>query len=207
MSRREREAREGQERERVREVMCRSIGESWCEPVKALYFHNTSVEYRVRGRAKNGDLPHHRRSRRVLRRTGRVLLQLIALPVQIAIAVVLDDAPDFSSGSEPTATVTGEAECSALRLADLLRRSDEHLWIVYSSANLVIAEWDEHDSPRVLWSVEPGQRSEFKNLRVERRRAGPVLVELVLHQPDESRVALLLGRAETELLREYEGVA
>lgn len=205
MSWREREVRGRQERERVREVMCRSVGESWRGTVHALYFHNTSVEYYVRGRARDGDLADHRRFRRGLRRAGRVLLHLIALPVQLAIAVVLDDAPDFSSGPERSATVTGETECAALGLADVLRRSNEHLWIVYSDANLVLAELDEHEIPRILWSAEQGQRREFKNLRAKRLPAGPVLVELVLHWPDESRADLLLHRAETELLREREG--
>lgn len=136
-----------------------------------------------------------------------MLLHLVALPFQIAIAVVLDDAPDFGSGSERAATVNGEAGCSALQLADILRSSDEHLWIVYSNANLAITELDEYDSPRVLWSAESGQRSEFKNLRAGRPHAGTVLVELVLHWPDESRVALMLCRAETELLREREDIA
>lgn len=50
--------------------------------------------------------------------------------------------------------------------------------------------------------MTPGQRSEFENLQAEQLRPGVALVELVLHWPDESQVALRFCRAETELLRE-----
>lgn len=194
-------------REKTRDRVIQTAGQTWGEDTYAVHLPKVSVEYHVPGRAVTGDIRSRRRVRRATRLTFATLIRLISFPLLFVIEIATGPSgtvtTDISSAPRRgRITVSGSREeCSATYFGDSMRSARDNLWIVWSDTKIAVFQADEKNTTRFIWEGDRGLRPDFNNRTPE---YGVPVVSWTWQ--DNSEATLVFSEKESDLMLRYEGI-